>query len=147
MRTWRSLSNTPGDGSEEPLIGDEAREALLDKEDAGAVGMILEEDRSKEDVVEVVMENGFRFGVQLRARWVLDDKDYQKASALELSSASYHELGSIFLRRWLGKSTLSFSVGQGWEALAQIAAATTLNSHRNSRFFASSFLPECSSKY
>ncbi|KAF8525501.1 hypothetical protein BU17DRAFT_83703 [Hysterangium stoloniferum] len=44
----------PGDGSEEPLMGDEAREALSDEEDAEAVGMIL-----KEDVVEV--ENGMTF--------------------------------------------------------------------------------------
>ncbi|KAF8513838.1 hypothetical protein BU17DRAFT_95008 [Hysterangium stoloniferum] len=59
------FSNTPGDGSEEPLMCDEAREALSDEEDAEAVGMIL-----KEDVVEV--ENGITFAVQLRVRCCLD---------------------------------------------------------------------------
>ncbi|KAF8525464.1 hypothetical protein BU17DRAFT_83633 [Hysterangium stoloniferum] len=58
MRPRRTFSSTPGDKSEEPLMDDEAR---LGKEDAEAVGMILEEDRRKEDVVEVVMENGFTF--------------------------------------------------------------------------------------
>ncbi|KAF8510725.1 hypothetical protein BU17DRAFT_69929 [Hysterangium stoloniferum] len=58
MRPRRTFSSTPGDKSEEPLMDDEAR---LGKEDAGAVGLILEEDRRKEDVVEVVMENGFTF--------------------------------------------------------------------------------------
>ncbi|KAF8510730.1 hypothetical protein BU17DRAFT_97839 [Hysterangium stoloniferum] len=61
MRPRRSFSNTPGEKSEEPLMSDEARKALLGKEDAGAVGVILEEDRRKEEVLEVVMEIGFTF--------------------------------------------------------------------------------------
>ncbi|KAF8512038.1 hypothetical protein BU17DRAFT_69399 [Hysterangium stoloniferum] len=61
MRARRSFSNTPADRSKEPLMGEEAREAPLGKEDAEAVGMILEEYRREDDVGEVVMENGFTF--------------------------------------------------------------------------------------
>ncbi|KAF8513842.1 hypothetical protein BU17DRAFT_68634 [Hysterangium stoloniferum] len=63
----------PGDGSEEPLMGDKAREALLGRRDAGAVGMVLEEDRSKEDVVEVEMENGFTFWSTVESEMVNND--------------------------------------------------------------------------
>ncbi|KAF8510722.1 hypothetical protein BU17DRAFT_69925 [Hysterangium stoloniferum] len=61
MRARISFSNTRGDGSEDPLMGDEAGEALLGKKDAGVVRMILQEDRRKTVVVEVVMENAFTF--------------------------------------------------------------------------------------
>ncbi|KAF8514567.1 hypothetical protein BU17DRAFT_68338 [Hysterangium stoloniferum] len=66
MRARRSFSNTAGDGSEEPLMGDEARKALLGKEDAEAVGR-------NEDVVEVVMENGFMFWNAIESEMVNND--------------------------------------------------------------------------
>ncbi|KAF8500596.1 hypothetical protein BU17DRAFT_72078 [Hysterangium stoloniferum] len=134
-RIRRSFSNTSGDGSEAPLMGDEAREALLGKEDAEAVGRILEKDRRKKDVVEVVMEHGFRFWSAIESEMVdshlipslqiksigednpfvtvlnrfLDDKDYQKASALIDSGVLLNIPPSIQLLKWFYMLALSAS--------------------------------------
>ncbi|KAF8513834.1 hypothetical protein BU17DRAFT_95001 [Hysterangium stoloniferum] len=73
MRARRSFSNTPADGSKEPLMGDEAREAPMGTEDAEAVGMILEEYRRKEDVSEVVMRMAFTFWSAIDSEMVNND--------------------------------------------------------------------------
>ncbi|KAF8513658.1 hypothetical protein BU17DRAFT_68707 [Hysterangium stoloniferum] len=114
MRARRSFSNTRGDGSEDPLMGDEAGEALLGKEDASVVRMILQEDRRKTVVVEVVMENGFTFlsaiesGMACCILFVvlmfLDDKklevDYQKADALIDLYHSYNSTPQLYAQIW-----------------------------------------------
>ncbi|KAF8514580.1 hypothetical protein BU17DRAFT_68349 [Hysterangium stoloniferum] len=110
MRARRSFSNTPGEKSEEPLMSDEAGKALLGKEDAGAVGVTLEEDRRKEEVLEVVMVIGFTFWSGIESEIVdnhlitflpMKSIGFLDEKALSASESSFNYPPNPLLRDWI----------------------------------------------